>query len=110
MLSAAPASWDFFVALGGICDVERYINWKRHISKEKVIGNALKISHVIDCEMPSSQHLDTIRAEMLFANFFVMHNMALSAADHARHPAHASGKLNCEGGPYTLRSKSNYYA
>ena len=70
----------------------------------------LKISHVIDWEMPSSQHLDTIRAEMLFANFFVMHNMSVSAADHARHLAHVSGKLNCEGGPYTLHSKSNSYA
>ena len=69
-------------------DLRRCVNWKCHINKEKVIGNMLKISHVIDWEMPSSQHLDTIRAEMLFANFFVMHNMSLSAADHARHLAH----------------------
>ncbi|MCB4781225.1 MAG: hypothetical protein LGB62_08475, partial [Sulfurovum sp.] len=37
---------------------------------------------LMGCEMPSSQHLDIIRAEMLFTNFFVVHNIALSAADH----------------------------
>ena len=31
---------------------------------------------------------------MLFTNFFVVHNIALSAANHARHLAHVSGKLN----------------
>ena len=34
------------------------------------------------CEMPSSQHLDVIQAEMLFTNFFVVHSIALSAANH----------------------------
>ena len=56
------------------------------------------------------QHLDVIQAETLFTVlflFFVVHNIALSAADHARHLAHFWG--NCDGGPkYTLHSKSNY--
>ena len=34
------------------------------------------------CEMPSSQHLDVIQAEMLFTNCFVVHNITLSPADH----------------------------
>ena len=46
------------------------------------------------CEMPSSQHLDAIRAETLFRLiFFVVHNIAYSAANHVRHLAHVLGKL-----------------
>ena len=35
-----------------------------------------KISHFRGCEMLSWQHLDVIRAEMLFTNFFVVQNIA----------------------------------
>ena len=41
-----------------------------------------KISHFRGCEMLSWQHLDVIWAEMLFTNFFVVQNIALSAANH----------------------------
>ena len=83
MLTAAPASWDFSVAHGGMYDIERCVNWKCDINKGKAIGSTLKISHFMGCETPSSQHLDVIRAETLFTNFFVVH-ISLSAADHAR--------------------------
>ena len=94
MLNAVPASWDFSVCHGGMYDVEWRVNWKRHINKGKAIGSTLKILYFMVCEMPSSQHLDVIWAEMLFTNFFVVHNIALSAANHARHLAHVSRKLN----------------
>ena len=57
-----------------------HVDSKRHFNKGKVIGSMLKISHFMGCEIPSSQHL--IRVEMLFTNFSVVHNIALSAADH----------------------------
>ena len=58
-----------------------HVDSKRHFNKGKVIGSMLKISHFMGCEIPSSQHL--IRVEMLFTNFFVVHNITLSAANRA---------------------------
>lgn len=37
----------------------------------------LKIFHLMGCEMPSSQLLDVIQAEVLFTNFLVVHNISL---------------------------------
>ena len=48
---------------------------------------------------------DVVRVEMLFTNFIVEHNIALSAANHARHLAHVSGKLNWRTIYTTLRIK-----
>ena len=50
-------------------------------------------------------HLDVIRAKMLFTNFFVVHNIALSAADHARRLVHVSGKSNWRTIYTTLKIK-----
>ena len=71
---------DFSVTQGRMYDVEQCI--KRHINKGKVVGSMLKISHFMGCETSSSQHLDVIRAEMLFTYFLVVQNIALSAANH----------------------------
>ena len=69
MLSAAPASWDFSVAHGGMYNIKRQVNSNCHMNKGKVIGSTLNISQVMGCEMLSSQHLDIIRAEGLFTIF-----------------------------------------
>ena len=60
-----------------------------------------------------TQYLDVIRTKTLFTNFFVVHNIALSAADHdicsgtRFHKSELRRRMICI---YTLRSKSNYYA
>ena len=43
--------------------------------------------------------------EMLFTNFFAVHNSALSAANHARHLVHVSGKLDWRTIYTTLKIK-----
>ena len=75
--------------------------------------NTLKISYLMGCKTPFSQHMDVIQVEMLFTNFFVVQNIAVSAADHGIYSVARFRKSDCKGGPYiyiyTLRSKSYYY-
>ena len=70
MLSAEPAFGDFSVAHGGMYNIEQHVNSNRHMNKGKVIGSTLNISQIMGCEMLSSQHLDVIRAEVLFTICF----------------------------------------
>ena len=49
-------------------------------------------------EMPSSQYLDVLRAEMLFTNFFVVQNIVLCLQPIMTSVvAHVSAKASCEG-------------
>ena len=84
MSSAAPA----YSVLGTFLSPWRNI-WRRTTcqleashQQRKSNRKYTKISHFMGCETPSSQHLDVIQAEMLFTNFFVVQNIALSAASH----------------------------
>lgn len=97
--SAVLDSWDSYVARGRMYDVEQRVSWKHHINEGKAVGSTLNISHFMDCETLSLQHLDIVWVEMLFTNFFIVHTarsvvtgwlglkhqlLTRSAADHAR--------------------------
>ena len=108
--SAVLDSWDSYVARGRTYDVKQRVSWKHHINEGKAVGSTLNISHFMDCETLSLQHLDIVWVEMLFTNFFIAHNIAFSAAKcWTSVLAHVSRKWNCEGGPCTLHSESDYY-
>ena len=62
--------------------------------------NTLKISYLMGCKTPFSQHMDVIQVEMLFTNFFVVQNIAVSAADHGIYSVARFRKSDCKGGPY----------
>eukprot|EP00745_Piridium_sociabile_P013486 TRINITY_DN1993_c0_g1_i4.p1 TRINITY_DN1993_c0_g1~~TRINITY_DN1993_c0_g1_i4.p1 ORF type:complete len:336 (+),score=40.99 TRINITY_DN1993_c0_g1_i4:441-1448(+) len=73
--------YDFKVSHGGILDVQRHVKSARHTQ----ISDCKKATPSVTNFFSGSQsdNLELIRAETLFANFLVEHNIALSASDHA---------------------------
>ena len=83
MWSAAPASWDVSVAHGGMY-IKQHMYLKHHISEWKVVGSMLKISHFYGLWDGVFTAFGCNLSRDAFHNFFVVHNIALSAAGHAR--------------------------
>ena len=75
---------DFTVSHGGMGDVLRHVKSVRHCDISSCKAATPSVSNFFG-KSNESQNLDqdVIRAEVLFTNFLVEHNIALSASDHA---------------------------
>ena len=67
------SSWDFSVTHGGMYDVEQLEASHQQRKSDRKYAEDFPLIFM-GC--------DVIRAETLFTNFFVVHNIALSAANH----------------------------
>jgi hypothetical protein len=69
---------DINISHGGSNDIER------HIATDKHKKNSIALSTISDIRMFQKQgeDLSTIRAESIFTNFVIMHNLPFSVADH----------------------------
>lgn len=74
---------DFKICHGGLDDVKRHCDSKRHKEKSAALQNVPRVTNFFSSMKQSQDSLSVIRAETLFAHFLVEHNIPLSAADHA---------------------------
>jgi len=71
---------DFGVGHGGMGDVEKHIRTTKHVVKA---GSGASCARPIQNFFTNSKDLSVIRAETLFAEFLVEHNLPLACSDHA---------------------------
>ena len=69
---------DFSVGHGGLSDVARHVKSSKHAAGVGMSAPARKIENFTD-----SKDLTVTRAEALFTEFLVEHNIPLACADHA---------------------------
>nr|XP_042906662.1 zinc finger BED domain-containing protein 5-like [Parasteatoda tepidariorum] len=72
---------DFTIAHGGLYDCRRHVECERHKKNAERLATNKKINALFSS---SSDDLKVIRAEALFTNFILEHNLPIAVADHAR--------------------------
>jgi len=70
---------DFNVGHGGIGDVEKHVRTTKHVAKA---GCSASSGRPIQHFFTNSNDLSVIRAETLFTEFLVEHNLPLACSDH----------------------------
>ena len=75
---------DFLISHGGRDDVEKHVSSRRHKAKAKAIDKSGKMTSFFAPADPSTSDDDTaaIRAEALYTQFLVEHNLPLSDSGH----------------------------
>ena len=71
-------SANFSINHGGMNDIQKHMNSKKHKAFSEIKDKARPISTFFS----SSGDLDVIRAETLFTEFIIEHNLPFSVADH----------------------------
>ncbi len=70
---------DFSVSHGGIVDVKKHVNTAKHTSKSSLQSGTRKLPDFF----AGNKDLSVIRAEALFTEFVVEHNLPVACSDHA---------------------------
>lgn len=73
---------DIKIEWGRRTDLERHIKTPKHETRAKVKRTTLNLTSMIN-KQPTSQETKTTRAELLFTNFLIEHNIHLVVSDHA---------------------------
>ena len=70
---------DFSIGHGGIGDVAKHVGSAKHVAKVGSNAPLLKIEHFF----ADTKDLSVMRAEALFTEFIIEHNIPIACADHA---------------------------
>lgn len=73
---------DISISHGGMCDIRRHVNTEGHKGNAETLGSNKRISDIF---VKSNSDLDAkvTKAEVMFTNFIVEHNLPIAVADHA---------------------------
>ena len=71
---------DINISHAGAYDIEKHMKTKKHIDFSQAASSSRRLSSFFGRDEEQNQ---VIRAEVLFSNFLVEHNLPLAAADHA---------------------------
>ena len=78
-----PCQTDILIASGGVYDVRRHVNGKKHKEYARSIASQVPIKVALQSSSAlASVDREVTVAEVYFATFIVEHNLPFSAADH----------------------------
>lgn len=70
---------DINIGHGGVTDISKHVATAKHVSKAALQTNIRKVPEFFT----GNKDLSVIRAEVLFTEFIVEHNLPIACADHA---------------------------
>ncbi len=91
---------DFSVAHGGVNDCTKHMASAGHKQKAGVLSSTSKITTF----MSTNSELGTTKAEVMFTNFIVEHNLPIAVSDHAGGcyiPMQSDSNCHRSRGPFT---------